>query len=220
LLCGDGCPAEAAMKDGRIVDACVLTHHKQGHRIPILVRAIPLRDEKGAVVGAAACFDRQAIPEVSGATENETFLPLDENTGLPDKDFSYTFLAAKLRRLTPDSRRFTVVRFEMAELENLRKSLGKEAIPAILKPLAETLKAAIRPPDYLGMWNNAGFLMVLGTGRDNPPEITSLRYKNLAEATSISWWGDRLIPITNVKATIAQAGDTVESLIARLNKMP
>jgi hypothetical protein len=51
-LCHIGCPLAATIADGEERSAEVLLHHRAGHRLPVTVRAVPVKNEKGDVVGA------------------------------------------------------------------------------------------------------------------------------------------------------------------------
>jgi diguanylate cyclase with PAS/PAC sensor len=55
-LCTGMCPLAAAMHDGQPRQAEVILHHKQGHRVPVLVRVTPIRDAQGAIIGALEVF--------------------------------------------------------------------------------------------------------------------------------------------------------------------
>ncbi|RME25886.1 MAG: PAS domain-containing protein [Deltaproteobacteria bacterium] len=55
-LCRSGCPLVAGMKADAPGDAQVFLHHKEGHRVPVDVRVVPIRDEEGRVTGAAETF--------------------------------------------------------------------------------------------------------------------------------------------------------------------
>ena len=50
------CPLSETIKDGTTREAEVYLHHKQGHRVPVWIRATPLRDEKNNIVGGAELF--------------------------------------------------------------------------------------------------------------------------------------------------------------------
>jgi len=216
LLCGDACPIVDAMRNGKIVEAVVLTQHRAGHRVPVQVCAVPLRNQSGAIIGAAESFQLHAA---ALAEENkDDFLPLDARSGLPEADFTAAYLRAKIASHTKgDPRRITVVRLDLVDVEQLRRTHGGEAVSALLRPLAETLRNAVRQPDYLGMWGEFGFLMILGASRENPPDLVGMRLKNLGSTATVNWWGDRLMPISEVNATTIRSGDTLESVIARLD---
>ena len=55
-LCIQGCPVGRTLEDGKISDADVYLHHRNGHRVPISVRVSPVRDKKGKIIGAVEIF--------------------------------------------------------------------------------------------------------------------------------------------------------------------
>lgn len=59
-LCDAQCPLAACMEDGIVREADVFLHHADGHRVPVLVRAAPLRDAQGNIFGAVETFSSDA----------------------------------------------------------------------------------------------------------------------------------------------------------------
>jgi diguanylate cyclase (GGDEF)-like protein/PAS domain S-box-containing protein len=59
-LCGARCPLRATMSDGRERQAHVYAHHIDGHLVPLHVRAAPIRDQDGAIIGAVETFSDEA----------------------------------------------------------------------------------------------------------------------------------------------------------------
>ena len=55
-LCELACPAEQAISDGQTRETEVYLRHKEGHRVPVLVRVSPIRDRAGLIVGAVQVF--------------------------------------------------------------------------------------------------------------------------------------------------------------------
>ena len=55
-LCEQSCPLVAAMRDGRARESRVYLHHKSGYAVPVSLRAVPIRDVHGHVIGAAESF--------------------------------------------------------------------------------------------------------------------------------------------------------------------
>src|SRR5579871_3322619 len=55
-ICDQYCPLIAAMRDGKPREARVYLHHKAGYAIPVNLRAAPIRDTQGRVVGATESF--------------------------------------------------------------------------------------------------------------------------------------------------------------------
>lgn len=59
-LCKKLCPLAATLKDGTSREAEVFLHHKNGHRVPVLLRVKPMKDERGSVVGGIQFFQTRA----------------------------------------------------------------------------------------------------------------------------------------------------------------
>ncbi len=55
-LCVQGCPLHATMADGKMREALLYLHHKDGHRVPVHIRVSPLMDEQGNVIGGIEVF--------------------------------------------------------------------------------------------------------------------------------------------------------------------
>jgi len=96
-LCGSACPLAQTMQDGRDREANMFLRHKDGQRVPVRVRAIPVRDEFGAIVGAAECFEVRSFqatemrcPHLRGNTS------LDDVTQIPDNQTTLSGLGAAL----------------------------------------------------------------------------------------------------------------------------
>jgi len=54
-LCLGGCPLHKTILDGMDREAVVYLHHKNGHRVPVVVRTVPLVIE-GEIAGAIEIF--------------------------------------------------------------------------------------------------------------------------------------------------------------------
>lgn len=60
-LCENSCPLLAAMRDGKPRESRVYLHHKSGYAVPVSLRALPIRDAHGHVVGAVESFVARPI---------------------------------------------------------------------------------------------------------------------------------------------------------------
>src|ERR1039457_2149349 len=56
LLCTNGCPLQRAVDTGVPIEADAFLQHKLGHRVPVKIRTIPLRDRNNSLVGAVEVF--------------------------------------------------------------------------------------------------------------------------------------------------------------------
>ena len=93
-----GDPVNLVFRDGIASTTQVSILHKEGYRVPIILRTNPIRDSRGMVVGAAESFDRNV--SASDRTRRQAGLVdvgcLDEMTGVSTAAFMQTQLRENL----------------------------------------------------------------------------------------------------------------------------
>ena len=84
--------------------------------------------------------------------------------------------------------------------------------------VARTLEASVGPHDLLADWGEKGFRV--GTHPASEEALGELGWKlaALAHASSLEWWGDPLSLTLSVGIAPAAAGDTLQTLEARVAK--
>ena len=74
-------------RDAKPVETLGLIHHEAGHRTPVRIYAIPLRDRHGSIIGIIQTFEEHfalAGPDANNQSMKERGW-LDEVTGLPNQ---------------------------------------------------------------------------------------------------------------------------------------
>src|ERR1044072_2464378 len=56
ILCGDACPLAETMHYGRAREVEIYMQHKAGHRVPVKVQSVVVRNDSGSIVGAVEVF--------------------------------------------------------------------------------------------------------------------------------------------------------------------
>ena len=97
-LCLHGCPLSSTMANGQPLEVDVYLQHKDGYRIPISVRAAPIRDGTGRVVGAVEVFsDNSRIAAMTDLIKELRQLSLlDHSTEVGNRRFLEQQLIARL----------------------------------------------------------------------------------------------------------------------------
>ncbi len=88
-MCGERCPLLLAAQLGVECSAEVYLHHKAGHRVPVHVRAGPIRDAAGKLTGMAETFtDNTARLELlERARSLERMALIDGLTGIGNRRY-------------------------------------------------------------------------------------------------------------------------------------
>ena len=100
-LCLNGCPLSWTMANGQPLEVEVYLQHRDGYRVPISVRAAPIRDGTGRVVGAVEVFsDNSRVAEMTDLNQELRRLSLlDPLTEVGNRRFLEQQLMARLDEL-------------------------------------------------------------------------------------------------------------------------
>jgi len=214
-FCNAECPIARAMKTAQPVHASGFVHHKAGHQVPVRVRAVPVRNSHGSIIGAVETFDEAQSARHGQA---ESFgLPgsLDEVTGVASHLMMQLHLQQALQTLESIQVPFAVVCFRLEGLDHFRASFGLEAASSLLHVVARTLEGALWKTDFVGRWSEDEFLVILNGCRGEALHSVRDRIQRLLADSSIEWWGERRSLPVSIGHSTAQAGDSCESLLHR-----
>jgi diguanylate cyclase (GGDEF)-like protein/PAS domain S-box-containing protein len=216
-LCSSLCPLAGTMVDGEVREAAVEVRHRSGHRISVWLRAVPIRDESGAIIGAAESFDERGFaPEVvHGESDRMVRSCLDEVTGLAVEEHTRSRLKEDIAAYAEESIPFSVLSIEIDRMEQFRTTYGSEAATSILRVVAQTLKDTLRSSDFLGHWREQRFLAILPWCSGNAVSHVAGLLKKMVGYSEIRWWGDRLSVTLSMGGATVTRNDTPESLVER-----
>jgi diguanylate cyclase (GGDEF)-like protein len=214
-VCGTECPLLETMHDGRPRAAQLFLRHKDGERLPVRVRAVPLRAADGSIIGAVETFDEQHPTSHQRIHPNAEAVPdhPEQLTGLSDQDSTQSYLQACVRDFAEERIPFSVLRIAVDDLSGFRKTHGPVAADRIVPMVAVTLSKNLREGDIVGRWAEDQFVAIL---LDCPPASlaeVATKLKVLLDAVAILWWGDRLSVTTSATGATVGPDDTAESLL-------
>src|SRR5579862_6666470 len=216
-MCAEKCPITTAIHGGKPHETVSFIHHKSGHRTPVHLWSIPLRDQHGSIIGVIQSFEGEATllgPHPSDQRMKDLGW-LDLVTGLPSQTMMQSHLRETLGTFADLHVPFAVVCVELHQYDIFRGHYGKEAAVAMLKVLARTLRNCVWPTDFVGRWSESQFLVILcGCEKDALPGVTSRMQRMLSNA-NIVWRGVELTLKTSISYCQAVEGDTVESIARR-----
>jgi diguanylate cyclase len=113
---------------------------------------------------------------------------------------------------------FCVLCCRLEGLDHFRAAFGPAAASTLLRAAARTLEASLWKTDFMGRWSNDQFLVILNGCGEEALESVCERVRHLLHNDAIEWWGERRSLPASIGQTTAQAGDTVESLMDRVQK--
>jgi diguanylate cyclase (GGDEF)-like protein/PAS domain S-box-containing protein len=216
-LCDGLCPLREALQDGKRREAGMYFHHKDGHRVPVHVWSVPIRDEHGSLLGVAESFDGRSSTVEQRRSQHSlaAYGCLDETTDIPNRGFTEFHLRENLAKFAEYQVPFAVLLTRIENFESLKHTYGREALDTILGLVSRTLRGSIRPVDFLGRWAEDEFLTIaLNCGASGVNRVVE-RVRRILHYEGIQWWGDELFATTSLGSAAVESGDTIESLLRR-----
>lgn len=217
-FCEHSCPLVAAMRDGQARESRVYLHHKSGYAVPVSLRAVPIRDVHGHVIGAAESFVERPCTSTRRRPDSDLVVGhgLDGVTQLPDYLSTEARLANRFKYACEHLIPFGLVCIQLDRLDDLTATHGLDAAEAILNVVAHTLRNGLDPLDFVGRWSDDQFLAIVANCDDGALKTTAERLKLLAQSSEIVWWGDQLSVTVSVGVTVLNPGEPIECLLDRI----
>lgn len=210
-------PINLAFRDGKpsIMDVSIL--HKDGYRVPIVLRTNPIRNSDGAVIGAAESFEknRSASEWTRRQSAFADFGCLDAVTGVAAQSFMETQLRENLITFAEHNIPFGILLVQIDRMDQFRASRGPGVVPTILRIIAQSVENCVRPTDLVGCWGENQFIAILLQCKESEVALVGERVRRMIGRSEIEWWGDKFSVTSPLGGTGCRTGDKVELLIAR-----
>ena len=219
-FCKEDCPVARAIKTSHPSEAVGFLHHKAGYEIPVRIRAVPVRNQHGSIIGAVETFEELQQGTSPNRRGDGLQLPgcIDEVTNVASYVAMQSHLRQTLKTFTDLQVPFAVLCLRLEGLPHFRSSLGPEAASSLLRVVARSLESTLWSTDYIGRWSDDQFLVILNGCREEALTSVRERVRRMAAGDGIEWWGERRsLPISIGEAAV-QPDDTFESLMRRALK--
>lgn len=207
----------SALRDGKPAMANVALLHKAGHRISVRLRAVPIRNSHGSVIGAAESFEEN--PAASDWDRRQTKLAeygcLDQVTGILNQGMIQSRLRDTLATFSQHFVPFSILCIAVDNLDELRKSNGMGIVAPVLRVVAQTIENSLRPTDFLGRFGDNEFLAILTECDSSEVPLVGERLRKMVGASHVEWWGNQLDLSASFGAASWLPGDDVDSLVRR-----
>ena len=216
-LCGTGCPVSATLAEGTPHRADLFLHHRAGHRVPVRVEVVPVRDARGEVVGAVEVFTDQtermeAIRRVEELTE---IVFLDSLTGIGNRRYAEVVLEEKMAELSRYGFRFGVLFVDVDRFKEVNDAHGHDVGDAVLRMVATTLARSARSLDFVGRWGGEEFVVLLANVTDFTLPLVADRARRLVELSELPTSNGPLRVTISVGATVVRKGEEGSEVLRR-----
>lgn len=217
-LCFDGCPLHDTLATGNINEANVFLHHKDGHRVPVTVKSIPLY-EGDNIVAAIEVFTENSSTAKETIVENrelKKLLVTDELTQIPNRRYLDFHLQNIHKEKEEFNLKFGILFFDIDLFKNVNDTYGHNIGDEVLKMVSKTLSSNLRLEDKIGRWGGEEFIAVLQVSRESSLEKIANKLRILVSKSTFKTSKDENISVSiSIGGAIIKDGETIEQLIER-----
>ena len=166
-LCIEGCPLHNTIEDSIRREASGYLHHKDGHRVPVVVRTFPMSD-KGKIIGASELFSEKETPsdlqhDLGDIEELKILAMTDQLTRLSNRRYAENFLSNKLVELEKFQAPFAVALIDIDNFKTVNDTYGHGMGDRRLQMTAKSMVNAVRADDLVARWGGDEFLVVFSS---------------------------------------------------------
>ena len=216
-LCVGLCPLAATIADGVDREAEVFLHHKDGHRVPVLVRVSLLKDPLGKVIGGIELFTDLSNIQANAlkVQELEKLALLDNLTQLANRNYIERELQSRFEEHRRMKIPFGILFIDIDHFKRVNDTYGHDVGDEVLRFVARTFSTNSRPFDLYGRWGGEEFLGIIRNIGADDLEHLGNRLRLLIEHAYILHEGEKLQITVSIGATSVTDDDGTESLIKR-----
>ncbi|NOZ75861.1 MAG: sensor domain-containing diguanylate cyclase [FCB group bacterium] len=220
-LCQSACPLQKTIEDGEMREADIFLHHKNGHRIPVSIRVIPLTNAKGDIIGGAEMFTETSSRDALEARihELEKLALLDGLTQLSNRTHILSELEARMHEIRRYDLSVGVLFFDIDNFKRFNDTYGHAAGDEVLRGVARTLNAIARPFDLYGRYGGEEFVSIIRNVNKKTLNIVGERVRKMIAQTTHSFNDITESVTVSVGGTLVRKDDTVKGVIARADRL-
>jgi len=221
-LCLGGCPLSFAMNDGIARNGEIFLHHRDGHRVPVTVRAFPLRNAQGVVEGAVEIFNDNTNQTLmlERIAQFEKMAYLDMLTGVANRRFTEMTLHSRLDERHRYGWAFGILFIDVDHFKNVNDQYGHAVGDQVLAMVAKTLSNSVRSFDFVGRWGGEEFLAILANVDAAELHTFANRILALVEQShlAVGTGGQQVRVTVSIGGTITRSDDSLAALIKRADE--
>ncbi len=220
-LCKGRCPLLRTINDRKVRETEVYLHHRDGYKVPVLVRTAPVYDAEGKIIGAVEVFSDNSskISAIKKVEELQVVAYLDPLTGVGNRRYAEMNLYSRLDELRRYGWSFGALLIDVDKFKVVNDVYGHDIGDEVLRMIAKTTLGCLRSFDFLGRWGGEEFLVLVVNVDENQIYNVANKIRLLVEKSSFPIGRQRIQATVSIGATLAKPSDTVDTLVKRADQL-
>lgn len=216
-LCIKGCPLGKTLNDGKMRDADVYLHHKNGHRVPVSVRISPILDKSKNIIGAVEIFSENS-KKMTMINDLETLkkeVYTDKLTRIGNRKFAEMKISTRFNEMRTYNVPFGILFIDIDNFKTINDTHGHLIGDQTLKLVSKTISNILRSLDIICRWGGDEFIIILPNVNIDALEFIAQKIKMFIGRTWLGSEKGNIRVTLSTGGTIAKKNDSIEKLVRR-----
>jgi len=210
------CPLANVKQDGVPRENVIYIRHRQGHRLPVRMRAHAILNATGEIAGVAEIFTPTGAQGRTDLAKSARHGGHDTLTGAVNREYGELRLAQELNVM----RRFGIstawMRVDIDKIGDLLRRFGHGLVDNVLCMVAHTIHGNLNSLDALVRWEEFSFRVMVRHAVDADVRELGRRLELMVRAAHVQWWGEERDVSVSIAGVMAGPEDTVDTLESRV----
>jgi len=220
-ICKENCPVKQTLIDGKIRNKVAYFQHKEGFRIPVNMRVLPIIDNEKNIIKAAVSFydtsPRVIIPQRT--KELARMGLLDPITKLGNRSYLDMHINFRLDEMKRYQLQFGLILISIDQLQTVNEIYDRESGNKLLKTVIKTITNNIRFFDIAGRWAGEKFVVLILNVDEIKLDFVANKLCLLVSQSNTIVASKILRTTVSIGATLARANDTTATLSRRTEEL-
>ena len=219
-LCNAGCPLKNSLEDGISREIVAFLRHKDGHRLPVLIKVSCIRNSLGKIAFGLESFnDNSSLISIhERAAELEQMALIDALTGVGNRRYANMSLSNKLAELKRYGWTFGILFIDIDYFKQVNDSYGHLVGDEVLKMVAQTLLSNMRSFDFVFRWGGEEFIVIIANVDQQKLKNSAERLRVMVQNAAYKNGKDEIRVTVSIGGTMPLPPDSIQSLLSRIDE--
>lgn len=218
-LCNNGCPLKASIKDGMGREVNAFLRHKDGYRLPVLIKVNAIKTAGGVVMGGVESFNDNSswLSIHERAAGLEQLALIDALTGAGNRRYANMSLTNKLSEYKRYGWPFGVLFIDIDNFKQFNDKYGHLVGDEVLKMVSQTMVSNMRSFDSVFRWGGEEFLIIISNVDSRRLRQFAERLRIMVQKTAHKIGTHEVSVTVSIGGTLALALDTENNILSRID---
>ena len=188
-ICGHKCPLVQAILTKDRIESSLFLHHKEGHRLPVNIRSMPIQNQEGMVLGAVEIFstDAKTSCDEDKVKELAKLAYLDPESKLPNKNYIQMKWEGLHTELNSAGIEYGIIFLDISNYKDVVSQMGYEVSINIISTVSQTIHALGLSQHIVGRWSETAFVILLPSASTEMTQQFAKRYSRVTRQSSFHY---------------------------------